>query len=237
MKRVYTTVSTAVDGGTWLVLLDGRPVNTPGRRRLALQTAALAEAVAAEWAEQGEQIRPQSQPLTRLAATCVDKVAPSRDTILDAIATYGETDLICYLAETPQALRARQLAAWQPWQAWASATLGAPLRLVDGIMPVAQPPQSLARLRAAAQALDDAHLTIAQAATPLLGSLVLALAFARDALDAQSAYGLSLVEEHYQQEFWGLTEEAAERQQRLAADMRALQRYRGLLDPCPEDPA
>ncbi len=228
MKRFYKLVQAVPEGEGFTVHLDGRPLRTPLKQPLRVGTKALADAVADEWEAQEDTIRPETQPLTRLAATCIDKVRPQRSAIVQTIGAYGETDLICYVAAGPEGLRARQLAAWQPWQAWASARLGAPLRLVEGIMPVAQPAESLARLRDAAAALEDERLTVTQAATPLLGSLVLALAFGQGLLDAASAFEVSLVDELYQQEQWGCPAEAAAKQDHLRRELQDLEMYLGL---------
>ena len=40
-------------------------------------------------------------PLTRLAGTALERIAPDPAPTVDAIARYGETDLLCYRAETP----------------------------------------------------------------------------------------------------------------------------------------
>ena len=43
-------------------------------------------------------------PLTRLAGTAAERIAPDPAPTVDAIARYGEFDLLCYRAETPPAL-------------------------------------------------------------------------------------------------------------------------------------
>ena len=51
------------------VLLDGRPVKTPGRRALVLPSLTLAEAVAEEWSAQDAELVPQSMPEPKRAST------------------------------------------------------------------------------------------------------------------------------------------------------------------------
>src|SRR5260370_41868232 len=113
MRRVYTGVEPRpVDGG-WGIALDGKPMRTPGKNALILPSEALAAAIAAEWEAQREEIRPATMPLTRLAATAIDRTAAQRDLIVAETANYADTDLVCYRADHPPALAARQHTVWQ----------------------------------------------------------------------------------------------------------------------------
>ena len=120
------------------VALDERPLRTPAGARLLAPTAALAAAIAAEWDALEAEIDPERLPLTRAANSAIDRVAPQREAVVDAIAEYGGTDLLCYRAAGPDALVARQAAGWDPWLAWSARALAAPLVAVTGVMH--QPP-------------------------------------------------------------------------------------------------
>src|SRR5271154_6491991 len=120
MKRVYTRVETCPADGGWGIALDGRPMRTPARNELVLPSEALAAAIAAEWDAQREEIRPGTMPLTRLAATAIDRTAAQRDLIVAETANYADTDLVCYRAGHPPALAARQHAVWQDLIDWAA---------------------------------------------------------------------------------------------------------------------
>ena len=85
--------------GGWGVALDGKPVRTPAKHELAVPSEALAAAIAAEWDAQREDIRPATMPLTRLAATAIDRTAAQRDLVVAETANYAGTDLVCYRAE------------------------------------------------------------------------------------------------------------------------------------------
>src|SRR5437762_12780290 len=103
-SRFYreAAVSAADDG--YVVLLDGKRVKTPAGAALALPTAALAEAVAAEWRGQGDTMRPEAMLLTKLANTAIDQIASKRDAVVEQILAFGRSDLVCYRAEAPAAL-------------------------------------------------------------------------------------------------------------------------------------
>ncbi|MER2509957.1 MAG: ATP12 family protein [Amaricoccus sp.] len=208
--RVWTVVSVAETPAGHAVLLDGRPLRTPAKLELTVASAALARAIAAEWDAVTDRIAPELMPFTRAANTALDRVARERELVIDAIAAYGESDLLCYRAEEPEDLRRQQDAAWDPWLAWAAAELDAPLTVVGGIIHQPQPPASLAALRREVARHDALELTALHELVTLSGSLVLGLAVARGAIDAAAAWGLSRLDELWQAELWGADDEAEE---------------------------
>jgi chaperone required for assembly of F1-ATPase len=71
-------------------------------------------------------------PMTRAPMSPSTRCAASRDEVAALIADYGATDLLCYRAEAPAALVARQAAAWDPLLAGRRGASGAPLAGDDG---------------------------------------------------------------------------------------------------------
>ena len=213
------------------VLLDGRPLCLPGGGVLATESRPLAEAIAAEWHQaggaKGGEMNQEDVPLTRLLATTQERIAPDPQPMIEGIAKYGDTDLLCYRAQD-NLLAARQAEHWQPILDWAALALDAPLVVTHGVMPVAQMPHSLAALQAAVARQDPAGLAALGLAVPVLGSLVLGLALTLGRLDADEAHRLAILDEVFQEEFWGLDAEAkAQRASRLA-DVRLAQRFMAL---------
>ena len=206
--RAWTSVTVAETPAGHCVLLDGRPLRTPAKRDLAVRSAALAAAIAAEWDAVTDRLAPETMPFTRAANTAIDRVAGAREAVIGSLAAYGESDLLCYRAEEPEELRRRQDAAWDPWLAWAAETLDAPLVVVGGVMHRPQPGPSLAALRRAVALHDALELTALYDLVTLSGSLVLGLAVSRGAVDAASAWGLSRLDELWQTELWGADDEA-----------------------------
>lgn len=230
MKRVYKTVTTGATGSAWGVALDGRPLRTPGRNALAVPTEVLARAIAAEWAAQQDEIRPPTMPLTRLAATAIDRTAAQRDRIVADTANYAGTDLVCYRADQPPALAARQQSVWQPLVDWATARYDAALAVTSGIVPTPQSPAALKAFAAAVAAQDDFRLTALHELTAACGSLVIALAVLEGRLAAEDAFAASQLDESFQIEAWGADSEATARRAALAADIAAAARFIELLD-------
>jgi chaperone required for assembly of F1-ATPase len=230
VKRVYREVTIRPAMGSWGIALDGRAMRTPGRSELIVPTAALAAAIAAEWEAQQGDIRPATMPLTRLAAAAIDRTRAQRGLVAAEAANYASTDLVCYRAEHPPALVARQQETWQPLLDWAMRRYDAGLAVTSGIVPQPQPPATLKAFAAAVAAQDDFRLTALHTATAALGSLVIALALLEGRLGPESAFAASQLDETFQIEAWGEDAEAAARRQALAEDIAAAARFVQLLD-------
>ncbi|SHI59628.1 Chaperone required for the assembly of the F1-ATPase [Aureimonas altamirensis DSM 21988] len=228
-RRFYETASTAEADGHWRVLLDGRLVRTPGRAVLAATTRELADAIAQEWAMQGERIDPSSMPLTRLLNTAIDGVAPRLAETQGDLARYIETDLLFYRADSPERLVARQAEGWDPIIDWAGKRVGGPFHITSGIIHVAQPSETVRAFNVMARAIAD-PLTVAalHQMTTLTGSVILAFAVLEGRLDASTAFELAHIDEDWNIELWGDDEEAAQRRALRRADMVAAGRAIGL---------
>lgn len=209
------------DGGGHGVFLDGRLVRTPSQGPLCLPTVALAEAIAAEWRDQGEAIEPQSMPLTQLANTALERVMAARPALLAELIGHVDADVLCYRADWPADLAARQARDWQPVLDWASETLAAPLVVTRGVMPLRQPPQVAEALYGAFDRLDDWALTAAQCAAGAAGSLVLALALTYGRLDGAAVFEVSRLDESFQMAQWGADREALAAREAVRRDILA----------------
>ncbi len=229
MKRFWDHASIAPAGAGFTILLDGKPMRLPGAATLEVASEALARSIAAEWQAagggKGGDMSFADAPLTRLAGTAQERVAPDPAPIVDALARYAENDLLCYRAESPPALVHRQAREWQPWLDWAALTYDAPLKVTTGVVRVPQDPQALRALRRAVAALDVDTLAALGVAVPALGSLVLGLALAERRLDAAAAHRLAALDELFQAEFWGVDEEAERRRRAIAADIDVAARF------------
>lgn len=227
-KRFWKTATAEPCDGGFTVRLDGRAVKTPAKAVFVVPTLAMAQAAAAEWDAQSGAVRPDTMPVTRAANSAIDKLGPQFDAVVDLLAAYGASDLLCYRAPGPEALVARQAAGWDPLLGWAALDLGAPLNVTAGIAPIGQPAESLTRLHALTASLDAFRLAAFHDLVAITGSLVLAFAVIRGRLSAEEAFALSRIDETWQAEFWGVDEDAAaleaSKKQALleAADFHAL---------------
>jgi chaperone required for assembly of F1-ATPase len=230
MKRFYRNAQSVpvVDG--YGIALDGRLVKTPGRHELVVPGKALATALASEWNAQREEIHAAAMPLTRLAGIAIDRAGRHRQAIIEQVANYAGTDLVCYRAQHPPALAARQHAMWQPLIDWAGLRYDAPLAVTIGIVPTTQPASSLRAFAAEVADRDDFALTALYAATIACGSLVIALALIEGHIDAAEAFAASQLDESFQIEAWGEDAEQVERRRLLAGDIAAATQFTTLLN-------
>jgi len=187
-KRFWKVAEPVQRDQGWAVDLDGRPVKTPGKTPLIVPTRPMAEAIAAEWDAQVELVDPRTMPVTRGANSAIDKVSVMHHEVVEELAGYGGTDLLCYRATSPERLQQLQAETWDPWLTWAEQALDAPLHKVEGVMHVAQPPESLARLRAEVAAMDPFALVGLHDLVAMSGSLILALAVTRGKLPPDQAW-------------------------------------------------
>ncbi len=220
-KRFYKIVTVDEEGGVWRVLLDGMQVRTPGKLRLTLPSKVLAERVAGEWDAQTDRINPSVMPLTRLVNVAIEQTPDRRDDLIAEARRYAETDLISYRAPQPRILKERQSAAWDRWQAWA-AEQGVEFITTEDLQAVVQPERSLIAVENFARSLDDIQLTLFVHLIAVYGSVVLALAVMKGALNGEAAFDISRVDAIYQIELWGEDEEQADITAALRAETRIL---------------
>jgi chaperone required for assembly of F1-ATPase len=219
-QRFYDAAASQPEAGGYAVLLDGKVVRTPARQPLTLPNPALAAAVVAEWQDQHTVIDPARMPLTRLANSIIDGVTASASAVAAEVEKYLGTDLLFYRAEGPERLIARQQELWDPIVAWARIALGARFELVEGVIHVAQPLQSI-QAAAAAIPRDPWRLGAVHSLTTLTGSALIALALAHKALSSDAAWTAAYVDEDWNMELWGRDTLALARREQQLSEMNA----------------
>lgn len=225
MKRFYDKAAAeAVEGG-WTVMLDGRPIRTPVKSAFIAPTRALAEAAAAEWAAQDGEINPADMPITRSVNTALDRTGPEYDQVVDTVAAYGGSDLLCYRAEGPEPLRVRQAEAWDGLLHWAETALGARLIQTTGVMHALQPEEGQRKLADVVRRYDAFGLTGLYDLVALSGSLVIGLRVAEGLTSAAEGWRLSRVDDIWQADQWGVDDDAEALARRKAGEFAAAARF------------
>lgn len=228
LKRFWKDATVeAVDGG-FAVKLDGRGVKTPAKTPLVVPTEALAEAIAQEWRDQEEKVDPTKMPFTKTSNSALDKVTLQHAEVADMLAAYGDSDLLCYRAEAPDELVARQCARWDPLLDWTQEVFGARLAPRAGVIHAPQDAAALQALTAEVHAMTPFQLAAFHDLVAMSGSLVLALAVTRGRLEAEEAWALSRLDESWQEEQWGVDEEAAETAALKQGEFNHAARYHAL---------
>jgi len=208
LKRFWEQAHVVKAEGGFTVHLDKRPLKTPMKRPLIVPSEALAAEIAAEWQAIEGRVDHATLPYTQFAHAGLDQAIDERVEIAAKTALYGETDLLCYRAEAPQELALRQAEAWDPLLRWSANELGAPLKSTLGIVHLPQPEASLKALKAHVQPYQGFALKALYDWVTISGSLVLGLAVAKKRLTAAEGWRLSRVDENWQEEQWGVDDEA-----------------------------
>lgn len=224
-RKFYKAVSVAEEDAGFAVKLDGRNVRSPKGGKLVAPTRVLAEMVAAEWDAQTDVIEMATMHATRLAFTAAEAIPQAREATADQIANYAGSDLLCYFAADPAGLIERQSAHWGPVLERAERELALMFVRATGIIHQTQPPETLAKVKALALEADNYGLAGLAFGTSLFGSAVLAFAVQRGWVTGEQAWELSRLDEAYQEEKWGVDEEAAERNLRLRGEATMLERW------------
>jgi chaperone required for assembly of F1-ATPase len=224
-RRFYKSVAVEAAPGGFAVKLDSRSLRSPRAALMVLPTKGLADLVAEEWAAQGEHIEMALMHATRLANTALDAIPQARDGTAAQIADYAGSDLLCYFAEDPVGLVDRQQQHWGPVLERAEREFEVAFVRAAGIVHRTQPDETLAKVKAMALDLDDFGLAGVAFGTALFGSAVLAFGLARGWMSGVQALELSRLDEVFQEEKWGIDDEAAERTARHGVEAEMLERW------------
>lgn len=227
--RPYREVHVVSDERGHGIKLDTKPLRTPAKGELIVPSLALADAIAGEWRAQGDKIALPSMPLTRLASGALDLLSARREAVIDEIANYAGTDLVCYRAAHPPELVKRQQMLWQPLLNWLAEYLDAPLHVTMGVTPLTQPATSLAMVTEAVAAHDDMRLAALRLATTASGSVAIGLALLARRIDAAAAFAAAELDESFQIENWGEDPEQTKRRAALKDDLKLAERFASLL--------
>ncbi|MEO9635478.1 MAG: ATP12 family protein [Parasphingorhabdus sp.] len=229
MKRFYKDVSVSQDSDAFAIALDGRPMKTPQRNALAVPYAGLAEAIAAEWAAQGEDILPVTMPLTALAQGALDQVENERDRIVSRIAAFADSDMLYYRADpNQQALIDHQAEHWDPLLDWARQNYDVSFNLIYGIRYEAQPAATIENLGAVVDGQDDFVVAAMLSLVGLTGSLIATLALVEQTRDAETLWPLVNLEELWQEQQWGRDDQAVATRNLKQAEFEAATRFLNL---------
>ena len=220
-KRFYKKVTIEELDDGFAINLDSKPVKTPGKQRLSMPGEESAKLVAEEWEAAKEVINPLKMPVTRLANTAIDGVATEMQAVLEDVSRFAASDLLCYRADAPEGLVAKQREHWDPILDWASSSLSATFEIAEGVVHIPQPKEAItafgSRLKTHA---DPFKLACIHTFTSLSGSALLALALAENEIDAQTAWNAAHVDEDWNISLWGHDYEAEERRKQRWTDFQ-----------------
>lgn len=206
-RRFYDEVAVRESGERrYAVTVDGAALRTPQRSRLELPTAALASAVAAEWAAQEGRIRPSSMPLTTLTSAALDGVPQFRDRIIASAISFLHTDTVCIRPPYPSDLVAHQDSVLGPLIDHFANAHSIPLNVARGALHAPQSAAAVSHFSRVLDVADPFSLAALDSATATAKSIVVAVAMRDGAIDPAAAIDAARSEERWQARVWGEVE-------------------------------
>lgn len=202
-----------------------KPAQTPAKNPFVLPTSALNDAIEKEWAG-----KEKTKPLTQLAYTAIDRIANSKEAVVEALMTYVDTDTLCYRSLDSQDLHELQKVQWTPVLTWSSGKLGAIWQTTGSVMPVDQSEALHQEMQRYLLSLNEFQLAALSIISSLCSSLVLGMAVVEKHVSAKEAFRLSRLEEESQAARWGRDEEADKRAAKMEVETLDAGRFLNLLD-------
>ncbi|GBQ93182.1 ATP12 family protein [Asaia krungthepensis] len=230
LKRFWNDVAVAQEAEqlAFTVRLDGRAFRLPGGTTLTVSSRALAEAIAEEWRAipAGATFRTSDLPMTQMAGTQIERIAPDRTQIIGGLAAYGDNDLLCYRASG--SLGREQDALFDPVLDEFSRRHGVRPPVTRSLMPVTIEPALQQAYGCALKAMDDPGLACAAVCAPATGSLIIAIGLVQGWLLAEQALAMASVEERHQMAQWGEDDALIGEIERNGMDLAAALRFHAL---------
>jgi chaperone required for assembly of F1-ATPase len=215
--QIDTTDIRAADG-IYTVLVNDEPLGTPKGHPVRVLSWELANAMADELMAAGA-LDLQRLTLYSLYATQRDFIVDRIDATIGAILQHLPGDFVLHPDADP-ALAAKQLAAWMPLLAFLR-DIGPEVPMARPLQEVQIPWQLLEALRSQLVAMSPAQLTVVLQAVTNLGSVVLGIFLARQAIEVDDAVAMLTVTASH---LAGGSREAQEQQELFAAEMRQMVR-------------
>jgi chaperone required for assembly of F1-ATPase len=226
VKRFFENVNVVDEENGFSIHLDGRPVKTPARNGLILPTLQLAQKIAAEWENQGEEINPTTMPMNALAQGALDQVVNERQRIVGRISAFADSDMLYFRGDENQPdLAAHQAKHWDPLLDWSRSRFDVSFKLVQGIMHESQSEDTIARLSAVVDSQDNFTLAAMLSLSGLTGSLIATLALVEKACDPTLIWELSNLEELWQEQQWGSDELSQAKRDSREVEYRAAVKF------------
>jgi chaperone required for assembly of F1-ATPase len=197
-------------GDGFVIELDGQVIRTPSKALLKVVSQKIAKQIAFEWMAQKEVVDPATMPNTRMTNSVIDKIMVNREAVIEMLAEYAGSDLLCYRATTPQGLINQQNKIWNPILDWSKNSLLAPMLTTSGVIHIEQNIKSIGIYQDKLEAMNPYQLAGMHDLITISGSFVISMALISNQLNVSEAWYAATVDERWQENQWGIDDEAAE---------------------------
>ncbi len=152
------------------------------------------------------------------------ELAKNKKKAIDKLVQFAVTDMLLFWG-TEEELIARQEKVWTPIVAWANQTLNTDFINTHGLDIPEKNQTSACRLKHFLEQLSDKEFAAFYAAAITMRSVLLAAALVKGRISAKEAFEAAFLEELWQNESWGVDEEAAARREEFRQELQKIEDF------------
>ena len=223
MKKFWERIEIKkVSSKEFYILLDNKKLKTPLKKELILSNHLMAKEVLKEWDHSSEIINIDDLVFYSLLSTAIDKVSEERNSYINDIINFIDTDLICYRADNPIDLVSFQNKQWDPIISFIEKYINTKVSVFKGVMPSQQSSEVHHRFKNLIVELSDVQISVLHRITNLVGSVFLSLCILKKDLTHKQAFELSFLDELWQAENWGYEDDASAKRKKIRTELNRL---------------
>jgi len=223
MKKFWETIEIKkVSSKEFYILLDNKKLKTPLKKELTLSCHLMAKEVLKEWDQRSDIINTDDLVFYGLLSTAIDRVREEKNSYINDIINFIDTDLICYRADNPTDLVSHQNKHWDPIILLIEKYINTKVSVFKGVMPSHQNSKVHHKVKNLVVELSDIQISVLHRITNLIGSVFLALCIIKKDLSNKQAFELSFLDELWQAENWGYEEDASTKRKKVRTELNRL---------------
>ena len=223
MKKFWETSEIKkVSSKEFYILLDNKKLKTPLKNELILSNHLIAKEVLKEWDQSSDIINTDALVFYGLLSTAIDRVCEEKNSYINDIINFIDTDLICYRADNPIDLVAHQNKHWDPIISLIEKYINSKVSVFKGVMPSQQNSKVHHKVKNLVVELSDIQISVLHRITNIIGSVFLALCILKKDLSNKQAFELSFLDELWQAENWGYEEDASTKRKKNRTELNRL---------------
>ena len=223
MKKFWKTIEIKkVSSKEFYILLDNTKLKTPLKNELILSNHLIAKEVLKEWDQSSDIINTDDLVFYGLLSTAIDRVREEKNSYINDIINFIDTDLICYRADSPIDLVSHQNKHWDHIILLIEKYINTNVSVFKGVMPSQQSSKVHHRFKNLIVELSDVQISVLHRITNLVGSVFLSLCILKKDLTNKQAFELSFLDELWQAENWGYEEDASAKRKKVRTELNRL---------------
>ncbi len=223
MKKFWETIEIKkVSSKEFYILLDNKKLKTPLKKELIFSNDLMAKEVLREWDQRSNIINTDDLVFYGLLSTAIDRVSEEKNSYINDIINFIDTDLICYRADNPIDLVSHQNKQWDPIISLIEKYINTKVGVFKGVMPSQQNLKVHHEIKNLVVELSNVQISVLHRITNLIGSIFLALCILKKDLTNKQAFELSFLDELWQAENWGYEEDASEKRKKIRTELNRL---------------